>query len=103
MNKTFGIMSFGRGHTIICELSLLERGATMLRIPKACTIRNWGATHGLGELSAHGPTSKTVLDAIAFPCRVPADSIHIIYECSDKANVAGAKPPGMETQSHPTP
>ena len=76
-NVPFAIVSFGRGHTIVCEMKFLESRETMLRIPKACTVRNWGTKQGLGEIAAHGPTSSTILDAIAFPCRVPADSIHI--------------------------
>lgn len=81
----FVIVSFGRGHTIVCEEKFLEEGVTNYRIPKACTVRNWGTKHGLGEIATHGPTSGTVLDAIPFPCRIPADAVHIVYECSEKS------------------
>lgn len=81
----FEIVSFGRGHTIICEAQYLKDGETMHRIPRACTVRNWGTSKGLGEIAAHGPTSSTVLDAIPFPCKIPADSVHIRYECSEKS------------------
>jgi hypothetical protein len=32
------------------------------RLENASIIRRWGATKGLGEIAANGPTDKTVLD-----------------------------------------
>jgi hypothetical protein len=32
------------------------------RLENCATIRNWGATKGLGEIAQNGPTTKTVLD-----------------------------------------
>ena len=76
------IISFGRGHTIVCDSKYVDTTQSMLKIPSACTVRVWGTQKGLGELSAHGPTKSTTLDAIAFPLAIPRDAIHIIYECS---------------------
>lgn len=80
------IISFGRGHTICCEEQHFREGVSMHRIPRACTVRNWGTTKGLGEIAAHGPTKDTILDAIPFPLRIPADAVHLVLDCSEKAS-----------------
>ena len=56
------------------RIVILQRGWTMVgrfaqkgsqcTLTNASVIRRWGTTRGLGEITAAGPTPKTVLDPV---------------------------------------
>ena len=55
------IVVLHRGHVVVGYYSQ-DGGEVIVRRPSV--VRIWGATRGLGEIAAGGPTSKTILD----PC-----------------------------------
>lgn len=49
-------------------------------LERACVVRKWGTTKGLGQLALSGPTNETVLDECG-TVRVPANSVVAVIEC----------------------
>ena len=51
------------------------------RLRGASTIRRWGTTKGLGELSLSGPTKDTVLDPCGNPI-IPVGKVLFLLPCT---------------------
>jgi len=83
------IIAFGRGKVILArkeDVEYIDDGMVRwLSVDKAWTIRTWGTSHGLGELTEKGPTGSTVLDAIPHGIWIPTEAIHGMWIVSEKA------------------
>ena len=60
----------------------VKRNTCSLTITNARTIRYWGTTRGLGELSENGPTPTTKLDPIG-TVTVPMRAVIAIVACNN--------------------
>lgn len=58
-------------------------GAMSITLDNAATIRKWGTTKGLGELSKNGPTANTVLDGYAGTLELQRQNIIAIAACTE--------------------
>lgn len=75
------IVVLQRGWVVVGNYS---RQGDEILVEGASVIRQWGATKGLGEIAAGGPTSKTVLD----PCglvRAHVASVVLTVDCNEEA------------------
>lgn len=81
------------------QIAVLDRGFVYvgtcavadgaLTITDAICIRRWGATNGLGQLAASGPTDKTKLDP-AGTVTAPVTSLIHLIDCAPAAWPAAA-------------
>lgn len=77
------IISFGRGDVIQCD-GYITDDEGMVHPKLAATVREWGTQHGLGQISAQGPTSSTTLDGIPFEIEIPQAAIHEVFLINEK-------------------
>lgn len=84
MSKTYGtcIIVVDRGNVYVAKTAAFDDGMHMLTATTVRVVRTWGTTKGLYQLVT-GPTSSTILDAIAPVVDVPFRAILSIVPCSE--------------------
>lgn len=71
MEQDIRIVVLQRGWVALGEYS---RAGEHAKLTKACVVRRWGTTKGLGQLAAEGPQPQTILD------RTPDIEFHTLAE-----------------------
>lgn len=61
-NEKIRILVLQRGWVVIGVI--VAESEKEIRLEKACVVRRWGTTRGLGQIAANGPVDETMLD----PC-----------------------------------
>jgi len=75
----FGIVVVDRGFVYVGTLEITPEWCI---VTNANTVRYWGTTHGLGELSQNGPTAKTKLDPIT-TVRIPMRAVISVIDSEE--------------------
>ena len=60
-----------------------NREGSTIRINNASVIRVWGATSGLGEIAANGPSQSTILDPLPYGATVHELGIVMAINCTE--------------------